>query len=51
MPLINVELIEDVFTPDQKREIVERPGRCPTGVQLAARADAPEEVAASAGAR
>jgi hypothetical protein len=25
MPLINVKLIEDVFTPDQKREIVERP--------------------------
>jgi 4-oxalocrotonate tautomerase len=24
MPLINVKLIEDVFTPDQKREIVER---------------------------
>ena len=22
MPLINVKLIEDVFTPDQKREIV-----------------------------
>jgi 4-oxalocrotonate tautomerase len=25
MPLINVKLIEDVFTPDQTREIVERP--------------------------
>ena len=24
MPFINVKLIEDVFTPDQKREIVER---------------------------
>jgi 4-oxalocrotonate tautomerase len=24
MPLINVKLIEAVFTPDQKREIVER---------------------------
>jgi 4-oxalocrotonate tautomerase len=24
MPLINVKLIEDVFTPEQKREIVER---------------------------
>ena len=24
MPLINVKIIEDVFTPDQKREIVER---------------------------
>jgi 4-oxalocrotonate tautomerase len=24
MPLINVKLIEDVFTPNQKREIVER---------------------------
>jgi 4-oxalocrotonate tautomerase len=24
MPLINVKLIEDVFTPDQKREIVQR---------------------------
>jgi 4-oxalocrotonate tautomerase len=24
MPLINVKLIEDVFTPGQKREIVER---------------------------
>jgi 4-oxalocrotonate tautomerase len=24
MPLINVKLIEDVFTADQKREIVER---------------------------
>jgi 4-oxalocrotonate tautomerase len=24
MPLINVKLIEDVFTPDQKREIVKR---------------------------
>ena len=24
MPLINVKLIQDVFTPDQKREIVER---------------------------
>jgi 4-oxalocrotonate tautomerase len=24
MPLINVKLIEDVFTPAQKREIVER---------------------------
>ncbi len=24
MPLINVKLIEDVFTPDQKRQIVER---------------------------
>jgi 4-oxalocrotonate tautomerase len=24
MPLINVKLIKDVFTPDQKREIVER---------------------------
>ena len=24
MPLINVKVIEDVFTPDQKREIVER---------------------------
>jgi 4-oxalocrotonate tautomerase len=24
MPLINVKLIEDVFTPDQKREIIER---------------------------
>ncbi|MDT7742125.1 MAG: 4-oxalocrotonate tautomerase [Actinomycetota bacterium] len=24
MPLINVKLIENVFTPDQKREIVER---------------------------
>ncbi len=24
MPLINVKLIEDVFTSDQKREIVER---------------------------
>jgi len=25
MPLINVKLIEDVFTPDQKREIVRAP--------------------------
>ena len=24
MPIINVKLIEDVFTPDQKREIIER---------------------------
>jgi 4-oxalocrotonate tautomerase len=24
MPVINVKLIEDVFTPDQKREIIER---------------------------
>ena len=24
MPLINVKVIEDVFSPDQKREIVER---------------------------
>jgi 4-oxalocrotonate tautomerase len=24
MPLINVKLIEDVFTPEQKREVVER---------------------------
>jgi 4-oxalocrotonate tautomerase len=24
MPFINVKLIENVFTPDQKREIVER---------------------------
>ena len=24
MPLINVKLIEDVFTPDQNREIIER---------------------------
>ena len=24
MPIINVQLIEDVFTPDQKREIIER---------------------------
>ena len=24
MPFINVKVIEDVFTPDQKREIVER---------------------------
>ena len=24
MPLINVKLIQDVFTPDQKREIIER---------------------------
>ncbi len=24
MPFINVKLIEDVFTPDQKHEIVER---------------------------
>ena len=24
MPLINVKLIEDVFTPEQKREIVQR---------------------------
>ena len=24
MPIINVTLIEDVFTPDQKREIIER---------------------------
>ena len=24
MPLINVKLIEDVFTPDQKRQIVGR---------------------------
>jgi 4-oxalocrotonate tautomerase len=24
MPLINVKLIEDVFTPGQKRKIVER---------------------------
>ncbi len=24
MPLINVKLIEDVFTPDQKHQIVER---------------------------
>jgi 4-oxalocrotonate tautomerase len=24
MPLINVKLIEDVFTPDQKHEIIER---------------------------
>jgi 4-oxalocrotonate tautomerase len=24
MPLINVKLIEDVFTPEQKREMVER---------------------------
>jgi 4-oxalocrotonate tautomerase len=24
MPLINVKLIEDVFTPDQKREMIER---------------------------
>jgi 4-oxalocrotonate tautomerase len=24
MPLINVKLIEDVFTSDQKREIIER---------------------------
>jgi 4-oxalocrotonate tautomerase len=24
MPLINVKLIEKVFTPDQKREIIER---------------------------
>ena len=24
MPLINVKLIQDVFTPDQKRVIVER---------------------------
>jgi 4-oxalocrotonate tautomerase len=24
MPLINVKLIEEVFTPEQKREIVER---------------------------
>jgi 4-oxalocrotonate tautomerase len=24
MPLINVKVIEDVFTPDQKQEIVER---------------------------
>ncbi len=24
MPLINVKVIEDVFTPEQKREIVER---------------------------
>jgi 4-oxalocrotonate tautomerase len=24
MPLINVKLIENVFSPDQKREIVER---------------------------
>ena len=24
MPLINVKLIEDVFTPEQKHEIVER---------------------------
>jgi 4-oxalocrotonate tautomerase len=24
MPFINVKLIEDVFTPEQKREIVER---------------------------
>jgi 4-oxalocrotonate tautomerase len=24
MPLINVKLIENVFTPDQKRDIVER---------------------------
>ncbi len=24
MPLINVKLFEDVFTPDQKREIIER---------------------------
>jgi 4-oxalocrotonate tautomerase len=24
MPFINVKLIEDVFTPDQKRDIVER---------------------------
>ena len=24
MPLINVKLIENVFTPDQKRQIVER---------------------------
>ena len=24
MPIINVTLVEDVFTPDQKREIIER---------------------------
>ena len=24
MPIINVKLIEDVLTPDQKREIIER---------------------------
>jgi 4-oxalocrotonate tautomerase len=24
MPLINVKLIENVFTPDQKRQVVER---------------------------
>ncbi len=24
MPLVNVKVIENVFTPDQKREIVER---------------------------
>ena len=24
MPIINVTLIEDVFTPDQKRQIIER---------------------------
>jgi 4-oxalocrotonate tautomerase len=24
MPIINVKLIQDVFTPDQKREIIER---------------------------
>ena len=24
MPIINVKLVEDVFTPDQKREIIER---------------------------
>ena len=24
MPLVNVKVIEDVFTPEQKREIVER---------------------------
>lgn len=24
MPLINVKLIEEVFTPEQKREVVER---------------------------
>ena len=24
MPFINVKVIEDVFTPDQKREIIER---------------------------
>ena len=24
MPIINVQVIEDVFTPDQQREIIER---------------------------